>query len=288
MKNPYEEMNLTVLERFSRYLCRHSRFITAQDVAEIASCGVSREEAVRMLLAEACGFGDDRAIGETYIRPSLRALSAQAFRQNPYLRAIRFPEVQSGRWAMTHKTYAPYELFVRDDLLIEADGREIPRLGYFEEAVTYPAVLQDGREWMTVTPNEIATMQPAVDAAHGHVVAMGLGLGYFAFMAAQKESVTRVTIVERDDTVIALFRRHILPQFPHREKIEIVQADAFAFAQKALPTLHADLCFVDLWHDTLDGMPMYLRMKPLEAHAPDTQFLYWIETSILSLIRGVK
>ena len=282
-----EEMNLTVLERMSRYLTEYPRFIAAQDVEEVAACGVTREEAVRMLFASACGFDGDRAVCERYLRPSIARLDACEFRKNPYRLAIHFPEAELGCWRMTHLSYAPYELFVRDDLLCMADGREIPRLGYFEEAFAYPAVLQDGREWMTVTPNEIATMQPAVEAARGHVAAMGLGLGYFAFMASEKPEVTQVTVVERDEQVIRLFKTHILPQFPQRGKVQIVQQDAFEFAQRTLPGLGAQLCFVDLWHDTLDGAPLYLRMKALEGASPDTAFMYWIETSIRSFLRGI-
>lgn len=288
MERTLEELNLTALEIMSRYLNAHPRFITAGDVEEIAACGVTREEAVRLLFASACGAEEDRALCERYIRPSLKRLDAAAYRANPYLQAIRFPRATLGRWQMTQMAYAPYELFVRDDLLLTDDGREIPRLGYFEEEFAYPAVLQDGREWMTVTPNEIATMEAAVEAAHGHVVAMGLGLGYFAFMASEKECVAHVTVVERDEAVIRLFKRYILPQFPHREKVEIVQDDAFAYAQHTLPGAKADVCFVDLWHDTLDGAPLYLRMKGLEGFAPGTQFIYWVETAIRSFLRGIS
>ena len=166
------------------------------------------------------------------------------------------------------------------------DGREIPRLGCFRTRVEYPAVLEDGREWMTVTPNEIATMEEAVGRARGQVVAMGLGLGYFAFRASEKDEVEKVTVVERDADVIALFREELLPQFPRGEKIELIRDDAFDFARERLPEMDADFVFVDLWHDTADGTPMYLRMKKLEKLSR-AEFGYWIEPSILALIRGL-
>ena len=182
--------------------------------------------------------------------------------------------------------YQPYELFVRDELLMMPDGREIPRLGYFDRETAYPAVLEDGREWMTVTPNEIATMEEAVRRANGHVVAMGLGLGYFAFRASEKPEVARVTVVEHDPDVIALFQEELLPQFPNGEKITVVQDDAFTFAEKRLPDFGADFVFVDLWHDTADGAEMYLRIKKFERRT-GAPFAYWIEPSIVALIRGL-
>lgn len=284
-----EEMNLRVLEAYSALLTRSPAFISAQDVREVAACGVDQDEAVLMLLAAACGFDGDREAVERYLRPSLERLDAKAFMLNPYLQTIRFPEAKQGGWEMTQLEYAPYELFVRDDLLILEGGREIPRLGYFTGAVRYPAVLQDGREWMTVTPNEIATMEGAISRAHGRAVAMGLGLGYYAFRASEKPEVENITVVERDESVISLFETNILPQFPHRGKVRIVQSDAFAFAEGPLAETDADHVFVDLWHDVSDGAEMYLRMKAIEKKrfGGQIKFDYWIEPSIRSFLRGV-
>ena len=220
-----------------------------------------------------------------YVRPSLARLEPEPLLLNPYMRRIRFPQAAQGRWKMTRMAYEPYELFVRDDLLCLPDGREIPRLGYFDRHFAYPAVLEGGREWMTVTPNEVATMAPALAQVRGRVAVMGLGLGYFAFMASEKDDVREVTVIERDADVIALFERHLLPQFAHREKVRLVHADAFDFAQAGLGGF--DCAFVDLWHDVSDGAPMYLRMKALEARSPGVRFFYWIETSIRCFLRSL-
>lgn len=286
------ELNLSALEKISDYLTRHSRFITEQDVREITAVGVSEAEAMLLLLCAATGVEEERSAMERelargYFALGLKRLDAAQLADNPYMRMIRFPEAKLGRWQMTRLRYAPYELFVRDDLMILPDGREIPQLGYFAEAFAYPAVLQDGREWMTVTPNEIATMEAAIAAAHGHVCAMGLGLGYFAFMVSEKETVSRVTVVERDEQAICLFEAHILPQFPHKEKIRIVHADAFDYVKTSMAGEDADFAFVDLWHDVADGAQLYMKMKLLEPFAPGTQFSYWIETSITSFLRGI-
>ena len=283
------ELNLQALELMSGYLTQHPRFITEQDVEAVAACGVTREEAVVQLLCAACGLDArrplDRRMIEHYVRPSLARLDPAPLRENPYMRRIRFPQARQGRWEMTHMAYEPYELFVRDDLLCLPDGREIPRLGYFDRRFAYPAVLEGGREWMTVTPNEVATMAPALAQVRGRVAVMGLGLGYFAFMASESPDVRAVTVIERDADVIALFERHILPQLAHRDKVRLVRADAFEFAQAGLDGF--DCAFVDLWHDVSDGAPMYLRMKALEARSPGTRFFYWIETSIRCFLRSL-
>ena len=289
MSGEVSELNLQALELMSGYLTQHPRFITARDVEEVAACGVAREEAVVQLLCAACGLDArrplDRRMIEQFVRPSLARLEPEPLLQNPYMRCIRFPQAVQGRWEMTRMAYEPYELFVRDDLLCLPDGREIPRLGYFDRRFAYPAVLEGGREWMTVTPNEVATMAPALSQVRGRVAVMGLGLGYFAFMASEKNDVRAVTVVERDADVIALFERHLLPQFAHRENVRLVRADAFDLAQAGLDGF--DCAFVDLWHDVSDGAPMYLRMKALEARSPGVRFFYWIETSIRCFLRSL-
>lgn len=291
--NPKAEMNLAALERISAYLTRCPRLIEVEDVRELTAVGVDEKEAVVQLLLAACGVEEERGgahreLARGYFAPGLAHVDERVITHNAYVRAIRFPQAQLGRWTMTQLHYAPYELFVRDDLLILPDGREIPQLGYFDREVAYPAVLQDGREWMTVTPNEIATMEKAIARAHGRVCAMGLGLGYFAFMAAGKPEVSCVTVVERDREVISLFESHILPQMACREKIRIVQADAFDYVRKRMAADGTDYAFVDLWHDVSDGAPMYLSMKALESCAPGTEFVYWIETSIRAFLRSLS
>ena len=83
----------------------------------------------------------------------------------------------------------------------------------------------------------------------------------------------------------ALFREHILPQFPKKEKIDIVRQDAFEFATNCMSDGYYDHAFVDLWHDVSDGYPLYKQMKALEKNSPNTLFSYWIEDSLLSHLR---
>jgi hypothetical protein len=105
-------------------------------------------------------------------------------------------------------------------------------------------------------------------------------------MVSQKPEVTHVTVVERDPSVISLFEEFILPQFPNRGKITVVEADAYAYAE-AMGEKRFDCAYVDIWHDVLDGVNMYLRMKRLEHLSPGTRFLYWIEPSMLAWLRGM-
>ena len=242
------------------------------------------------------------------------------------------------------------------------------QIGFFRERFAYPAVEQDGREWMAVKPSEIETMRAPIEEATGRVVTFGLGLGYFAYMVSEKPDVTSLDIVERSEEAIALFERHILPQFPNKEKIRIIRSDAFGFlnenmwqdarqeasgqcreetaedqcwrnsnenqceispeddqcqrnsnegqckrsteegqgreeqnragrnTQRGTETGKPekmqgryDYAFIDLWHDTADGLEIYLKAKRIEnkLHTAglQTKFAYWGEKSLLSAFR---
>ncbi len=227
---------------------------------------------------------DDKAFLHKYLLPSVTCLSPENYKKNPYYATIRMTKARLRQWELTEKSYAPYEAFIFNDLAVLPDLTEIPQLGFFESAFSFPAVLQNGREWMTVTPNEIETMRQPIEEAFGHTVTFGLGLGYFAFMASNKPDVTSLTVVERDPDVIAMFEKHLLPQFPHGEKINVVKADAFHF-MKDMRDGYFDYAFADIWHDAGDGLPLYCRMKRAERDIPHTRFSYWIERSILARLR---
>ncbi|MBQ9263385.1 MAG: hypothetical protein IJ189_04140 [Clostridia bacterium] len=282
------EENLRAAEAFARLLSMDGAWYTAQEVDDFAhNCGLTSHEAFLLLVSATLGMENDRAWISRYLSPAVTALSPQPFVNNAYCHALVFPEVSKGRWQFTHLSYAPYQLFPCGHMRLNDEGREIPLLGYFTVPFSYPAVLENGREWMTVTPNEIATMAGPLAAARGQIAVFGLGLGYFALMASEKKEVASVTIIERDRDVVSLFLDHLLSQFPHREKIRIVQSDAFSYLAGPMAKEEYDFAFVDLWHDVGDGIDMYLRCRKMERLSPCTIFQYWIEQDMLIFLRSL-
>lgn len=283
--------NDRLLRLWSTYLNETPRAIDRKTVTSLAQeCDIPEEDAFRALFAAACGLDvaddpDDRRMERLYFAPGLHERSPEEYRNDPYIRTVCFPLLSAGQWCFTQGSYQPWEPFVCGHPLVTSDFREIPQLGYFREAFSFPAVTEGSVEWMTVKPNEIETMKEPIAAAHGRVLTYGLGLGYFAFHTSEKPEVAGVTVVERDPDLIGLFREYLLPQFPHREKISVIQADAFDFTETDLRTGAFDFAFADLWHDQSDGLPLYLRMKRLERRFPGTEFSYWIETTLLSSLR---
>ena len=283
--------NFRLLRLFGLYINERADFITAEMVNEIARIGsFSTDDAFLLLLAESCGVhptdgGADGEFFSRFLAPSVRRLDPAEYRRDPYYRNIRFPDVRDGSWELRNDAYKPYQAFIWDDVRPDGTLREPAPLGYFDESFSYPAVLENDREWMLVTPNEVETIRPAVAAAHGDVLTFGLGLGYFPYMAAEKPEVKRVVVVEKDPAVIRLFRQYILPQFAHPEKITLVNADAFDYLDHEMPKEQFDYAYADIWHDAGDGVPLYLRFNKYEKVFPQTAFGYWIEETMLSYLR---
>lgn len=272
----------------SDYICQTPCAISPQLMEEMLGGPVadfSKEEietAFKALFSACCGLDEenseeDRIISDNYFSAGISLLEPDSYLNNPYYREIRIPEETFRGWQLTHQHYEPFEAFISDDLLLTSDMKEVPRVGFFKEKFTFPSVLQDGREWMSIKPSEIVTSQAAVDAAFGRVVTFGLGLGYFVFMALRKENVRSVTVVERDPAVIELFRKYVLPQFPRKNDVQIVCSDAFDFMGGPMPF---DFAFVDIWHDISDGCQLYVRAKEFERKHKDIIFAYWLERSI--------
>jgi len=273
------------------YLNSNPRSITKELMDQVDPDGALPEETAYLaLLTALCGLDTgtserDRQLARDYFRPAIRRLDTAAYLENPFYENIQIPATRSGSWELKYESCEPFEAFVCGDLIVEADFREIPPIGFFDETFRFPVVLENGREWMAIKPNEMETMRRAIDLVSGNVVTFGLGLGYFCYMASLKKSVEHVTVVERDDAVIQLFKRHVFPQFQHKDKIEIVSADAFDYIERRMPGQDFDCAFADLWHDASDGLECYLRIKKMEPLHPGTTFLYWIEDSLLSALR---
>lgn len=278
--------NSKVFALLSHYLNQAPDFINKEEIEEIVQSGVSYEYAFGVLLAAAFGMdivdnADDKDLFNRYFNRMIHRLGAEEYSSNPYYSHIKIPAVKIGNSELKYEQYKPFEGFVCNDIVRTEEGRQIPQIGFFDTEFKFPAILENGRIWMTITPNEIETMKEPVDQAFGNVLTYGLGLGYYAYMVSEKENVASVTVVESNEHVIDLFREYVLPQFKHADKIRIVQADAFEYAQEQMGKGQYDFVFTDLWHDVSDGMDMYLRMKEYENRSPGTVFTYWIEKSIL-------
>jgi hypothetical protein len=273
------------------YINNNPRIITKELIESINDYGsLTDENAFCALMAGFCGLDietkrSDRFMAEEYFRPAIKKLDAEKYRANPYYKNILIPEEKFRSWEFRYERYEPFEAFIFNEPVLGSDFKEVPQVGFFNEPFLFPTVAENGHEWMSIKPDEIETMQSVIDIIEGEVVTFGLGLGYFTYMASLKENVSKIVVVEHNSEVIRLFEKFILPQFTHKEKVEIAESDAFEFIKNQLPQKKFDCAFFDLWHDVSDGLDTYLRIKKMEHLNNNTRFYYWIENTLLSGLR---
>ena len=211
------------------------------------------------------------------LEENAKVFHADEYGENPYYKNIKFDDVTSGRFKLTHSFYHGYELFVYDAPARKGDTlTDIPRIGCFDKDFYFPAINEGNDAWMSVTPNEIITMNGPVSQASGRVLTLGLGMGYYAYMVSLKDDVSSVTIIEREDDVIELFEKYILPQFSHKEKINIIKADAVEY-MKNLPDGEYDYCFADIWQGMDDIASYFLVKEACRRRFSKMKMSYWIE-----------
>ncbi len=288
------ELNYRITRLYAQYLEYYPELITEEMVKEITEgSDIREEEALTALLSEVFQLddsagGDERRLIRDYLSPSIRVLDTEKYENDPYYKNIKIEDLKDGNWEFKWESYKPYRAVIVGDMVSRGDFSEYPPLGFFRREFKFPAILEYGNEWMTLTPVDLDTSVEAIAAAHGSVVTFGLGLGYYAYMASEKAEVSELYIIEKSEKVIELFKKHILPQFPHKEKIKIICADALEYAEKEMPKKNFDLAFVDTWRDASDGAPMYQKMKALEKLSHRTKFMYWIEGFLTSRLRSLK
>ena len=275
--------NERLLTLISEYLTFMPCAISREDVTSLAKdCSIPLNEAYMALLAAHCQLDttqtEDARIYRSYFPQMVRQHNPAGYEADAYFQAVKPAAGENAAIDLVYERIEPMELFVADDFQTDQAGRVLPQLGWFDRAFEFPAIREEGRVWMTVTPNEINTIQPAVRESRGKVLTYGLGLGYYAFHCLLKDDVDSVTVVERNPAVIDVFRKHLLPFFPRKDALHIVQADAFDYAANIMPGEGFDTVFTDLWHDVADGIPLYRQMKALESPGP--RYLYWIEKTL--------
>ncbi len=211
-----------------------------------------------------------------------RKLDHKAFRSDPYMKVLDALPARSGNFTLMPSGYARGELFCYD--MPDFDAPLIlPKLGFFTHPVSFPTLYEGERPWMSICPSEINSMAKAIEAAHGKVLVLGLGLGYYAHRVAERSDVESVTVVELCEDVIRLFSRHIAPCLDFRGKLSLVHRDAYEYLA-SLSGGEFDFCFADIWEGAVDGAACYQKLLPHAARLSATEFAYWIEDSILAYL----
>lgn len=206
-----------------------------------------------------------------------KKLDADEINNNPYMK-LGVPEAKDGDITLSYGQYEAGEIFQYD--MPDFDGRlVVPKLAFYTEKVRFPAIYEGNMPWVSVCPSEINSMRGDIEKARGNVLVLGLGLGYFAYMCARKEIVSKVTVVEINEKILSVFKKHVLPLMECRDKIQLVSGDAIAYTD-GINDGEYDFVYCDIWEGAVDGAKPYKALKKNEKRLPNTKFAYWIEPQI--------
>lgn len=281
-----KECNISAAEFYIDYLENYYDEISKFDIDNLSKKYSIEQSFFKAMLNKMDTSEKDQEIKDLITNSNIdkvSLLNADEFLNDDYAKCVGFPIAKSSEWELRTLKYLQFEGFVSDELEINNEYyQERTPFGFFDKEVPYLAVIQNDSIWMSVIPHEINTMKKPIQNAYGNVLVLGLGLGYYAFHISNKDDVDSITIIENDKKVIELFNNHILPKFSHKEKIKVIYEDAFAH----LKEFHDyDYAFIDIWHNVGDGLPLYLKIKQYEKDYPNTRFDYWIETSLIAMLR---
>lgn len=226
-------------------------------------------------------------LAKDYKLDNIKELNNINYTENEYYKNFKdLKGLKYKNYELCIDEYKPHELFLYDDIdvLNKEYYKEINNIGYFRNSFPFIALKQNNITWMSITPHEINTMKDDINSVKGNVLILGLGLGYFSYMASLKDNVTSITIIEKDKNIIDMFNSILLPNFPYKNKIKIVNDDAIKYL-KQVKINEFDYVYCDLYHNPFDALSLYIKTKQNESRLKNTIFLYWIEKSILALVR---
>ena len=100
--------------------------------------------------------------------------------------------------------------------------------------------------WMSLTPMELESHMPHIEAAQGKTAVVGLGMGMYLHNVLQKDSVTSVTMIEKDRQVTELLKkRSRFTEWPNVGKLRpIIYKDVLTCTPVQAEFDHL---YVDIW-----------------------------------------
>ena len=155
---------------------------------------------------------------------------------------IELPNIEkrrSGKWSVEPFTVGPM-----DAAVFNVDKEPWQHI----EPGNYWKLFHDDRGTiMSNVPMEVETNRPILEAARGHVLINGLGLGMVPSALLSNPQVKRITVVELDKNVIAL-TSPMFKQAIAERRLEIIQADCYKYKPPK------DAYFDAVWHDIWDSV----------------------------------
>ena len=235
-------------------------------------------------LALDLGNNEELFFYEKYFKDLIKELNPSDYLDNPYVKRLDKTSFKEGKYALKELVLPAKHIIPFDDIQIDKENYlERSSVGYFNDNFSYLALLENDTVWMSLDPDEINTMKPYIEKMHGNILVFGLGMGYFPYMVSLKDNIKSITIIEKDNNIINIFKKYILPKLDNKIPFDIVNDDAFSFIKNNNMQQY-DCMFMDIWHNPEDGLPLFLQFKALLKDYKGETY-YWLHASLLAMLR---
>lgn len=182
-------------------------------------------------------------------------------KMKPLIEKVTVPEGQRGLWSVERFEVTKEDAAFQAIRSLFNGGRGVLQPGRYTRLrhAKLGVVMSD-------TPDEMRDHREPVVRASGHVLINGLGLGMVLGAVLRRPEVDRVTVVEIDPDVISL----VGPHYQSNRRVEIVQADAFAWQPPK--GVRYGVAWHDVWHTICaDHLPAMTKLKRKYGRRADWQ-----------------
>lgn len=259
---------------------QYTDFINIDELKDRVINGEKEETVIKNMILDAYEI-ESESLRNSFIEQVKITKCVPSNYFNSYVKLLDKIKISFEKYKLKKVTYEPYQLFALDDIEIGENYKEISKVGFFDMKFSYSALFEGTDLWMSLNPNEINTMDSTIKKVKGNVLVLGLGMGYITYMLSRKKDVKSIMVIERNKDDISLFKKYLLPLFENKNKIKIINMDAFEYINK---NYNFDYIFADLWFNAEDGLECYLKLNEIEK-AHNINIDYWLETSIKQMKR---
>lgn len=180
-----------------------------------------------------------------------------------------------GRFSIVSKTINPY---TTDRGYDETQGKMCSVK--YGASFRITTLEEDSHIWMSTSQFELAGLVNPVAKARARVLTCGLGLGIFPYLAALKDEVESVTVVEREASIATLVTSQMT--WPGN-KVSVVVSDLYDYVNVCERTGACyDFIYLDTWQGLLgpleDAMTSRLLVEPIRA--PEGETFLWMQELI--------
>lgn len=279
-----KELNILVANIYNSYLEEYKNALTE---TVVANCSETSNPIYYALLETLEIDPEDyefERLAKNYKINQIVELNEKDYLNDPFFMNVNFKDLKNKKYVFNEIVYNPYELFLYDEVDIHQKDfyKETNKFGYFKSRVKSFELEINGSNKFTISPYKINTSKADLDKISGNILILGLGLGYFSYLSSLKNNVTSITVVEINTDLIELFNKEILPQL-NTNKIKIINSDPYEYLSKHIEDF--DFIYCDLYLDADNGLFTYIKLKHFESSFKHSKFIYWVETSILALLR---